>query len=80
LVPKYYAKFVNENNLEVYKLVNLDMIGYPQPTGIVIIERDNNPDRRHNEVAENDEASEEFGEVMREMSYYTSPVSIKFNL
>ena len=41
LGSKYYAKFVKESNLDVYRLINLDMIGYPQLNPeIVIIERD----------------------------------------
>ncbi len=72
LGSKNYAKSVREGNIDLYRLVNLDMIGYPQLNpGIIIIERDNNPDPLHNEVVENDQPSIEFGEIMKEMSAYT---------
>ena len=72
LGSKDYAKSVREGNIDLYRLVNLDMIGYPQMNpGIIIIERDNNPDPLHNEVVENDQPSIEFGEIMKEISAYT---------
>jgi Zn-dependent M28 family amino/carboxypeptidase len=72
LGSKKYVKFVKENNIDIYRVVNLDMIAYPiLNRGIVIIERDNNTDPQHNRVKENDIASIEFGKVMAEMSYYT---------
>ena len=69
---KNYVKFVKENNIDIYRLVNLDMIAYPKLNpGIIIIERDNNEKLEHNKVKENDAASIEFGNVMAEMSHYT---------
>ncbi|HET7644005.1 MAG TPA: M28 family peptidase, partial [Nitrososphaeraceae archaeon] len=50
----HYAQFVKENNIDIYRLINLDMIGYPQLNpGIVLIERDNHSDSEHNQVEEN---------------------------
>jgi hypothetical protein len=72
LGSKHYAKFVKENNTSIYRLINLDMIGYPQLNpGIVLIERDNHTDPDHNEVKDNDQDSIEFGKIMAEMSSYT---------
>jgi Zn-dependent M28 family amino/carboxypeptidase len=78
LGSKNYVKFVKENNIDIYRVVNLDMIAYPKLNrGIVIIERDNNTNPQHNRVKENDIASIEFGKVMSDMSYYTD---LKINL
>lgn len=72
LGSKNYVKFVKENNIDIYRVINLDMIAYPKLNrGIVIIERDNNTNPQHNRVKENDIASIEFGKVMADMSYYT---------
>jgi Zn-dependent M28 family amino/carboxypeptidase len=72
LGSKHYAKFVKENNIDVYRLINLDMIGYPQLNlGIVLVERDNHADPAHNQVKENDQDSVEFGNIMAGMSSYT---------
>ncbi|MGN6614835.1 MAG: M28 family metallopeptidase, partial [Candidatus Nitrosocosmicus sp.] len=72
LGSKNYVKFVKENNIDIYRVVNLDMIAYPKLNrGIVIIERDNNTNPQHNRVKENDIASIVFGKVMADMSYYT---------
>jgi len=78
LGSKNYAKYIKDNGTNLYRLINLDMIGYPHLNpGTVIIERDNNSDPRHNSVKENDDKSIEFGEVMREMTSYTD---LKFHL
>src|SRR6476469_4867398 len=69
---KNYVKFVKEYNIDIYRLINLDMIAYPKLNpGIIIVERDNNEKLEHNKVKENDTASIEFGNVMAEMSHYT---------
>ena len=69
---KHYAKFVKDHNIPIYRLINLDMVGYPKLNpGMVIIERDNNGKPEHNQVKENDEDSIEFGKVMADMSSYT---------
>jgi Zn-dependent M28 family amino/carboxypeptidase len=68
-----YSKFIKENNLQLFRLINLDMIGYPQLNpGIVIIERDNNSDPIHNRVSENDNLSIETGEIMARMAEYNN--------
>ena len=72
LGSKNYARLARESKIDLYRLVNLDMIGYPQMNpGIIIIERDNNSDPLHNKVVENDQPSLEFGEIMKDMSAYT---------
>ena len=72
LGSKNYAKFVKENDIGIFRLINLDMIGYPQLNpGIVIIERDNHTNPDHNQVRDNDQASIEFGKIMADMSTYT---------
>ena len=72
LGSKHYAKFVKENNIEIHRLINLDMIGYPQLNlGIILIERDTHTDPTHNQVRENDTESIKFGNLMAEMSTYT---------
>lgn len=72
LGSNHYAKFLKENNnISKYRLINLDMVGYPQLNpGIVIIERDNNPKRRYNRVKENDADSIKFGDIMADISPY----------
>jgi len=72
LGSKHYAKFLKEkNNISKYRLINLDMVGYPQLNpGLVIVERDNNTKLRYNKVRENDADSVKFGNIMRGMSRY----------
>jgi len=71
LGSKHYAKFVKDNNVNIYRLINLDMIAYPAfNPGKIIIEIDNNKPE-HNQVKENDPDSLEFGKVMAHMSSYT---------
>lgn len=78
LGSKSYAKYIKENGMILYRLVNLDMIGYPFfAPNTVIIERDNNTDVKHNQVRENDTESVEFGEMMKDM---TSAVGLQFRL
>ncbi|WP_458744470.1 M28 family metallopeptidase [Candidatus Nitrosocosmicus sp. T] len=78
LGSKSYAKYIKENGMDLYRLVNLDMIGYPSfAPNTVIIERDNNTDVKHNQVRENDIESIEFGEMMKDM---TSAVGLQFDL
>lgn len=72
LGSKHYAKFVKDHSIPIYRLINLDMIAYPELNpGIVIIERDNHKKPEHNQVKENDDDSIEFGKVMSDMSSYT---------
>jgi Zn-dependent M28 family amino/carboxypeptidase len=78
LGSRSYAKYIKAHNLDLYRLINLDTIGYPffEPN-TVIIERDNNTDTIYNQVRENDLKSIEFGEIMKEM---TSEVSLQFHM
>jgi aminopeptidase-like protein len=73
LGSKHYAKFLKENNnVSKYRLINLDMVGYPKLNpGLVIVEIDNNTKLRYNKVRENDADSAKFGNIMRGMSRYT---------
>jgi Zn-dependent M28 family amino/carboxypeptidase len=78
LGSKSYAKYIKENGMDLYRLVNLDMIGYPFfAPDTVIIERDNNTNVKHNQVRENDTESIEFGKIMKDM---TSAVGLQFHL
>lgn len=72
LGSKHYAKFLKENNnVSKYRLINLDMVGYPKLNpGLVIVEIDNNTKFRYNKVRENDADSAKFGNIMRGMSRY----------
>jgi hypothetical protein len=78
LGSKSYAKYIKENGMDLHRLVNLDMIGYPFfAPNTVIIERDNNTDVKHNRVKKNDTESIEFGEMMKDM---TSVVGLQSHL
>ncbi|MDN5846768.1 MAG: M28 family metallopeptidase [Candidatus Nitrosocosmicus sp.] len=78
LGSKSYAKYIKESGMDLYRLINLDMIGYPFfAPNTVIIERDNNTDVKHNHVKKNDTESIEFGEMMKDM---TSAVGLQFHL
>ena len=78
LGSKSYAKYIKENRMDLYRLINLDMIGYPFfAPNTVIIERDNNINVKHNQVMKNDTESIEFGDMMKDM---TSAVGLKFYL
>ena len=64
---KHYAEYIQENNINLYRLINLDMVGSP-PSRKVTIERDNNTDPRHNNVHSNDNDSIAFGNIMVNMA------------
>lgn len=67
-----YARFAIKNGMNIYRLINLDMIGSPLLNpGFITVERDNNKDRNHNQVKENDRDSIKFGKVMKDASQYT---------
>lgn len=67
-----YARYVAENSMNIYRLINLDMIGSPfLNQGKITVERDNNKNRKHNQVKENDRESIKFGKVMKGASRYT---------
>jgi hypothetical protein len=61
---KHYAQHIKENGVDLYLLVNLDMVGSP-PSGQkkVIIERD-----MGNKESNNDRDSQTFGEYMMQMA------------
>lgn len=76
LGSEHYAQFVKENGIQIFRLINLDMIGNPfRGPGMVVVEVDNYDDEddkcRYNKVAKNDKESIEFGELMAKMSIYT---------
>ena len=76
LGSEHYAQYVKENGIEIFRLINLDMIGNPfLGPGIVIVEVDNYDDKddkcRYNKVKGNDNASIECGNLMAKMSMYT---------
>jgi Zn-dependent M28 family amino/carboxypeptidase len=72
LGSKHYAKYVKDNNVDIYRLINLDMIGYPKLNqGIAIVEIDNHTESSHNRITENDQDSSKFGKIMADMSSYT---------
>lgn len=72
LGSEQYAKFIRKNNLNLHRLINLDMIGYPKfNPGKIIIERDVNESERYNRVVFNDKDSIKCGNVMVEMCTYT---------
>jgi hypothetical protein len=60
---KKYAQHVKENNVNLYRLINLDMVGNPPSNQAVIIERD-----MGNKVSTNDEDSQNFGQIMEQMA------------
>lgn len=78
LGSKNYVNHIKESGIDLYGLINLDMIGNPfLAYNTVVIERDNNTDVRHNHVIENDAKSIELGEIMRDMA---STVGLEFHL
>jgi hypothetical protein len=67
---KHYSKQLKDNNVNIHRLINLDMVGFHQTNGkpTVIIERD-----MGNAVRTNDQDSQTFGEMMERMaSHYTN--------
>jgi Zn-dependent M28 family amino/carboxypeptidase len=72
LGSEQYAKFIRNENLNLHRLINLDMIGYPKLNqGKIIIEKDYHKLERHNRVVVNDKDSIECGNIMVEMCAYT---------
>lgn len=73
-----YARFIKDNKIDLYRLINLDMIGYPFfSPDTIIIERDNNKDPKHNRDKKNDVESIEFGEIIKDLA---SEVGLKYRL
>lgn len=76
LGSEHYAQYVKENGIQIFRLINLDMIGNPfLGAGIVVVEVDNYDDKddkcRYNKVKQNDNDSIECGNLMAKMSMYT---------
>ena len=76
LGSEHYAQYVKENGIQIFRLINLDMIGNPfLGSGIVVVEVDNYDDKddkcRYNKVKQNDKDSIECGTLMAKMSMYT---------
>ena len=76
LGSEHYAQYVKENGINIFRLINLDMIGNPfLGPEIVIVEVDNYNDEknkcRYNKIPKNDNDSIEFGKLMTKMSMYT---------
>lgn len=73
LGSEHYAKSVRKDNLNLHRLINLDMIGYPKfNRGKIIIERDDHKLERHNRVVVNDKDSLECANIMEQMCIYTN--------
>jgi Zn-dependent M28 family amino/carboxypeptidase len=62
---KHYAKQLKENNVNLQRVINLDMVGFPSANGkhIVTIERD-----MGNAVPTNDKASQNFARIMAQIA------------
>jgi Zn-dependent M28 family amino/carboxypeptidase len=75
-----YAQYVKANNMDIHRVINLDMVGYP-PLGqqIINIEREiGNTATRCNRVLSNDKDSETFAHSMEVIaSVYTNLTAIK---
>jgi Zn-dependent M28 family amino/carboxypeptidase len=71
---KHYSEYIKENDIDIFRLINLDMIGHPYPEpGKIIIEVDNQDNYRYNKVQENDNNSIKLGKLMRNIiSAYTN--------
>ena len=74
LGSKHYAQYVKKKGINIFRLINLDMIGTPFPDpNIVIIEVDHNDDPTYNKTLENDSDSIKLGKMMRNItSTYTN--------
>jgi Zn-dependent M28 family amino/carboxypeptidase len=70
---KHYSKYLKDNDISLYRLINLDMVGYP-PLGkhIITIERDTG-----NIVSSNDRESEEFSQIMEEIAKTYTDLDIR---
>ena len=69
-----YAQYLNENKTELHRLINLDMVGHPEPhQKKVIIERD-----MGNRVSSNDLDSQIYGEFMKQMALDYTDLQVVF--
>ncbi len=66
-----YGQYIQANNINVHRLINLDMVGYPPADSSIIVERDTG-----NQTPANDLASQSFGSSMAQMAadYTSTPV------
>ncbi len=58
-----YAQHVQDNNINLHRLINLDQVGYPPNDFSIIVERD-----LGNQVSPNDQPSQHFGNLMVRMA------------
>lgn len=69
---KKYVQYIKKNGIDLYRLINLDMVGNPYlASRTIIIERDDNLNYHHNKIKENDDKSIEFSKIMEDMVPYT---------
>lgn len=68
-----YAEHVKNNNINIHRLINMDMLGYPDENLTILIEQD-----RGNRVQDNDQASYECGELMAQMAADYTNLPVKF--
>lgn len=68
-----YADYIKSNHINLHRLINLDMVGYPPPNLVITIEQD-----RGNVVSANNQPSQEFAKVMAQMAtdYTHLPVAL----
>jgi hypothetical protein len=68
-----YSQHVMDNNINIHRLINLDMLGYPDEDLTILIEQD-----KGNRVPDNDQPSHEFGELMAQMAADYTDLPVKF--
>ena len=64
---------MQDNNINLYRLINLDQVGYPPDDFSIIVERD-----LGNQVSTNDQPSQDFGNLMAQMAadYTNMPIKL----
>ncbi len=60
---KKYAKYIKRNNVNLHRLINLDMVGNPPSKKGIIIERD-----MGNQISTNDQDSQNFAHFIEQMT------------
>jgi hypothetical protein len=68
-----YAQYIQDNNINVHRLINLDMVGYPPADGSIVVEYDTG-----NLVPGNDLESQNFGNTMAQMAADYSGTPVQF--
>jgi hypothetical protein len=68
-----YADYIKSNHINLHRLINLDMVGYPPPNLAITVEQDTG-----NVVSANNQPSQEFAKVMAQMAtdYTHLPVAL----